>query len=306
MIHYFRTVNDELIRTETMEKGDWARMISPSEEELLQVSEAAGIALDFLKYPLDDEERPRVELEDNQMLIIIDVPVIKEGKVIYDTIPLGIIMTSTNIVTVCLQDLDIINDFVLGKVKGLATFKKTRFVFQLMQKTTFLYLKYLREINRKSDEIESGLHKSMRNKELIKLLDLEKSLVYFSTSLRSNGKVMERLLRTMKLYDEDEALLEDVIIENKQAIEMSDIYSNILTSTMGAFASIISNNLNMVMKFLAAITIVVSMPTMVSSFFGMNVALPFQNSPHGFLIVLAISLSLSGISIFFLNRKNMF
>jgi len=270
------------------------------------VAAATGIAMDFLRYPLDDEERPRVELEENQMLIIIDVPVIKAGKVIYDTIPLGIIITNTNIVTVCLQDLEMVNDFVLGRVKGMATFKKTRFVFQLMQKTTVLYLRYLREINRKSDEIESGLHKSMRNKELIKLLDLEKSLVYFSTSLRSNGKVMERLLRTMKLYEEDEDLLEDVIIENKQAIEMADIYSNILTSTMGAFASIISNNLNMVMKFLAAVTIVVSMPTMVSSFFGMNVALPFQDHAHGFLIILLISLGLCAVSGYFLHRKNMF
>ncbi|MDD2497236.1 MAG: magnesium transporter CorA family protein [Desulfitobacteriaceae bacterium] len=306
MINIYRTVNDELVQLQSPEKGAWINITNPSEEELQHAAAMTGIFYDFLKYPLDDEERPRVEIEDNQLLIIISVPIIYQASVMYDTIPLGIIITNDYITTVSLQNIDIITAFSQGKVKGMATYKKTRFVFQLMQKASILFLNYLREINKKTDEIELELHKSMRNQELIRLLDLEKSLVYFSTSLRSNEKVMEKLLRTLKMYEEDHDLLEDVIIENKQAIEMADIYSNILSSTMASFASIISNNLNIVLKFLAAITIVVSLPTMVASFFGMNVALPFESSPHGFLIVLGMSLALSGLSIWYLIKRNMF
>jgi magnesium transporter len=226
----------------------------------------------------------------------------------YDTIPLGIVITEDHIVTTCLEDLSILHDFSQGKVKGLATFKKTRFVFQILYKNASLYLKYLREINKKTNEIELELHKSMRNQELIRLLNLEKSLVYFTTSLRSNELVMEKLLRskTIKMYEEDQDLLEDVIIENKQAIEMADIYSNILSGMMDAFASIISNNLNIVMKFLAAITIVLALPTMVASFFGMNVPVPFQESPHGFVIAVGISTLLSAFGVMYLAKKDMF
>jgi magnesium transporter len=306
VINIYLSVNDELVQIKSPEKGAWINIINPSEEELEHAAAITGIFYDFLKYPLDDEERPRVEIEDNQLLIILNVPIIYQASVMYDTIPLGIIITNDYITTICLQNIDIVTDFAKGKVKGMATYKKTRFVFQLMQKASILYLKYLREINKKTDEIELKLHKSMRNQELISLLDLEKSLVYFSTSLRSNEKVMEKLLRTLKMYEEDHDLLEDVIIENKQAIEMADIYSNILSSTMSSFASIISNNLTIVMKFLAAITIVVSLPTMVASFFGMNVSLPFENTPHGFLIVLGISTALSGLSIWYLIKRNVF
>ncbi|ATW26980.1 magnesium transporter CorA family protein [Candidatus Formimonas warabiya] len=309
MLKIYLTKNDEIISTDEMEKGSWIHLINPSEEELHRVTESTGITYDFLKYPLDDEERPRVEVEDNnQVLIIVNVPTIQQKDVMYDTIPLGIVLTEDYFVTVCLQHIDFLKEFSQGKVKGLATFKKTRFVFQIMHRAASLYLKYLREINKKTDEIESELQKSMRNKELIRLLDLEKSLVYFTTSLRSNEKVMEKLLRgkALKMYEEDQDLLEDVIVENKQAIEMADIYSNILSGMMDAFASIISNNVNIVMKFLTAVTIVVALPTMVASFFGMNVDLPFQNSAYGFFIVLGISLILSVLSIMYLTKRNMF
>jgi len=308
MLNFYNSFNEEIINTPTFEKGTWINLVCPSDEELQYVSEIASINYDFLKYPLDDEERPRVETEENQVLIIVNVPITQQKDVIYDTFPLGIVLTEDCIITVCLREIDILREFFQGKIKGLATYKKTRFVFQIMQKTATLYLKYLREINKKTDEIELELHKSMRNKELIRLLDLEKSLVYFTTSLRSNERVMEKLLRskTIKMYDEDQDLLEDVIVENKQAIEMADIYSNILSGMMDAFASIISNNLNIVMKFLAAITIVMAIPTMVASFFGMNVPVPFQNSSHGFFIVLCISLILSALSIFYFFRRNMF
>lgn len=310
MLKIYLTSNGTLLTPDSLTKGAWINLVNPTEHELAHVAASTGIFSDFLRYPLDDEERPRLEIEDNQTLIILNVPTVfkEDGSTAYDTMPLGIIITEDYLVTVCLQDLDILRDFSQGKVRSMATFKKTRFVFQVMQKTAVLYLKYLRDINKKTDEIELELHKSMRNKELIRLLEFEKSLVYFSTSLRSNETVMEKILnaKTLKMYEEDHDLLEDVIVENKQAIEMADIYTNILSSMMDAFASIISNNLNIVMKFLASITIVVSLPTMVASFFGMNVDLPFQHSPSGFAIILCISLGLSLFSILYLKKRNIF
>ncbi|MGI6711924.1 MAG: magnesium transporter CorA family protein [Bacillota bacterium] len=308
MLEILHTVDGEIINVENPVKGTWINLISPGEEEISEVTRKTGINCDFLKYPLDDEERARVEVEDNQVLIIVSVPIIQQNDEIYDTIPLGIIITEDIITTVCLKEIELLKKFSQGRVKGMATFKKTRFVFQIMHRIAALYHKYLREINKKTNEIEFELQKSMRNKELIRLLELEKSLVYFTTSLRSNERVMEKLLRSkiIKMYEEDEDLLEDVIVENKQAIEMADIYSNILSGMMDAFASIISNNLNIVMKFLAVITIVMAIPTMIASFFGMNLTLPFQNSPYGFLLVLCISAVFCFFSVIYLIRKNMF
>jgi len=309
MLKAYKSISeDEIIEVQSFEKGTWINLVNPSEEEIKIVSEQTGIYIELIRYPLDEEERPHIEFEDNQLLILINIPVIRPRNVVYETIPLGIIVTEDHIVTVCLEEVDIIKDFCLKKVKGFATFKRTRFVFQILFKTAAMYLKYLREIDKKTDEIELELHKSMKNQELIKLLNLEKSLVYFTTSLRSNEIVMEKLLRgkLIKMYEEDQDLLEDVIVENKQAIEMANIYSNILSGMMDAFASLISNNLNIVMKFLAAVTIVLALPTMVASFFGMNVALPFQESPYGFVIIVLLSVALSGSAIVYLVKKDMF
>jgi magnesium transporter len=305
---YKSLTEDELIQTEEIEKGAWINLVNPSEEEIQLVVANTGIYCEIIKYPLDEEERPHIELEENQLLIVINVPLVQQKDVMYDTIPLGIIVTDDFIVTVCLMEVDFLQELYARKTKGFATYKKTRFVFQLLYKNATMYLKYLRDIDRRSTEIEIELHKSMRNKELISLMNLEKSLVYFSTSLRSNETVLEKLLRgkLIKMYEEDEDLLEDVIIENKQAIEMANIYSNILSGTMDAFASIISNNLNIVMKFLAAVTIVLALPTMVASFFGMNVSLPFENFPYGFVIVILISVLLSVSAIMYLAKKDMF
>jgi magnesium transporter len=170
------------------------------------------------------------------------------------------------------------------------------------------FLRYLRYIDKKTDDVEKQLHKSMKNKELFKLLDLAKSLVYFTTSLKSNETVLEKLLRGryLKMYEEDQDLLEDVIIENKQALEMANIHSSILSGMMDAFASVISNNLNIVMKFLTSVTIVMAIPTMVSSLFGMNVALPMQNNPLAFLYLVLISLGVSAGAVYYLYKKQMF
>lgn len=291
-------------------EGSWISLIHPTAAELVQISREHKIDLDHLKAPLDEEERSRIEVEDDYTLIIVDIPVTEERKEkeYFLTIPCGIILTNEVIITVCLMETPVLMDFRDGRVRNFWTFKRTRFILQILYRNASLYLQYLRSIDKKSDEVEKQLHISTKNQELIELLELEKSLVYFSTSLRGNELVLEKLLKIEKIkqYPEDEELLDDVIIENKQAIEMSDIYSNILSGTMDAYASVISNNLNIVMKILAVITIVMSIPTMIASFWGMNVPVPLSGSPNGFAILVIASLILTVIGGIILGKKKMF
>ena len=307
MLAIYRTVDNLLHRVDEAEKGDWINLTNPTEAEILATADETGIYEEFLRYPLDDEELPRVESEDDQIMIIINVPVICEAEVVYETMPLGIILNDDYIVTVCLEDMALPQYISNHRVKGLATFKKTRFIFQLLQLETNLYLKYLRDINRRHENIERQLHRTLKNQELMQLLNLEKSLVYFTTSLRSNDKVMEKLMRTkaLRMYEEDRDLLDDVMIENKQAIEMADIYSNISSSTMDAFASIISNNLNIVMKFLAGITIILSVPTMITGFFGMNLPIPFADNPWMTLGVFLLCVGACAFLYRWMTKRNM-
>ena len=309
MIFIYHTLDHKLVCPDHIEKDCWINLVNPTEAELRQVSQETGLDYDFLKYPLDDEEIPRVEMEEEQSMIIVHAPITMDDDVIYDTIPLGIITNDDYIVTVCLEDLDLLEEFLNTRVKGMATFKKTRLIFHMLNRKTMLFLKYLRDINRRTEEMEHQLSRSMRNKDLLYLMNLQKSLVYFSTSLRYNAKVMNRLLRgkTIKMYEEDEDLLEDVIIENSQAIEMVEIYSNITTSTMNAFSSLLSNNLSMTMKLLTAITIILALPTMISGFFGMNVPVPLTGfGSFGFYIILGICFTVCIISIIWLKKKDMF
>ncbi len=311
MLFVYQTIDDKLTCLDTIEKGCWINLVNPTEAELHRVVESTGIDYDFIKYPLDDEEIPRVETEEEQILIIIHAPIITDDDVIYDTIPLGMVLNDDYIITVCLRDLNLFEELQGNRGKGIATFKKTRFTFQVIQRKTTLFLRYLRDINRRMEERENELHRTMKNKDLIYLLNLQKSLVYFSTSLRYNSKVMNRLVRgkTIKMYEEDEDLLEDVIIENTQAIEMADIYSNITGSSMNSFASLISNNLSSVMKFLTAITIILAIPTMISGFWGMNVAVPLGTeggSLLGFLCIVLFALLISLITILALKKRDMF
>lgn len=291
-------------------EGSWISLIHPTAAELVQVSREYKIDLDHLKAPLDEEERSRIEVEDDYTLIIVDIPVTEERKEkeYFLTIPCGIILTNEVIITVCLMETPVLMDFRDGRVRNFWTFKRTRFILQILYRNASLYLQYLRSIDKKSDEVEKQLHISTKNQELIELLELEKSLVYFSTSLRGNELVLEKLLKIEKIkqYPEDEELLDDVIIENKQAIEMSDIYSNILSGTMDAYASVISNNLNIVMKVLAVITIVMSIPTMIASFWGMNVPVPLSGSANGFAVLVIASLILTVIGGIILGKKKMF
>lgn len=296
-----------------LSSGSWIALTNPTATEILEIANTYRIDPDDLRAPLDEEERSRIETEDYYTLILVDVPSIEErnDKDWYVTIPMGIITTEEVIITVCLEDTTVLNAFMDGRVRDFHTYMKTRFILQILYKNASLYLQYLRVIDKKSGVIGEKLHKSTKNRELIELLELEKSLVYFTTSLRSNEMVLEKLMRNerIKKYPEDTELLEDVIIENKQAIEMANIYSGILSGTTDAFASIISNNLNIVMKFLATITIVMSIPTMVASFYGMNVStrgMPFAESPHGFSIVLGLTLALTLVVAWIFSKKDLF
>ncbi|MCX7921957.1 MAG: magnesium transporter CorA family protein [Clostridia bacterium] len=311
MLEIFKTVNEELSRLQHFEEGIWVNLTNPTEDEITKVSNGLKIDIEYLKAALDEEERARIEYENGQTLIIVDIPIIeKEGNSnVYTTIPLGIIIIKDGIVTVCLKENTLIKDFINKRIKSFYTYYKNRFILQLLYKNASQYLQYLRHIDKISNRIEQDLHKSMKNKELIQLLKLEKSLVYFSTSLKSNELVLEKMLKLeyIKKYPDDTDLLEDVIIENKQAIEMANIYSSILSGTMDAFASVISNNVNIVMKFLTSVTIVMAIPTMVASFYGMNVKeIPFAHHPHAFFIVIMISLTLAALSVYFLAKKKMF
>ena len=314
MMKIYRTDEQGLfMETTKLEKGCWINLINPTLQEINTLCNSIGVLEEFLRYPLDQEERARIDAEDDQTLIVIDLPIVeKEENNMggFSTIPLGMIVVRDDyFITVSTQDNPIIREFVDCKVKGFFTFKKTRFILQILYKIATYYLTYLKYINRETDKAEHKLQKSMRNQELVKLLELEKSLIYFTTSLKSNEVVMEKLMRSkcIKMYEEDEDILEDAIVENRQAIEMGTIYRDILGGTMDAYASIISNNLNIVMKFLASVTIVLSIPTIVSGLWGMNVeGLPFATGPYGFWIVLVVVVAISFTAWLLLKKKDMF
>lgn len=297
-------------------KGSWINLTNPSESEIKKVCENVKIQEDFIRDALDFEEKARIDKEDDDgtILFVVDVPIIEkneeaEGNEIYSTMPLGMIVVRDDFfITVSLRKNKIIEDFEKRKIRNFETYKKSKLIFQILYLNSSYYLSYLKQINKETEIAEYILKNSMKNKELLKLLSLEKSLVYFTTSLKSNELVMEKTLRgkIIKLYDEDEDILEDAITENKQAIEMANIYRDILNGTMDAYASIISNNLNGVMKFLTSVTIVLAVPTMISSFWGMNVGLPFQNSAVGFPVMIFISVILTLLVTWWLKKKDMF
>ena len=275
MINIYNTnlQTQQLEEINKIQKGCWINLVSPSDNEIIQVCRELKISADYIKDSLDYEEKARIDTEedDGTVLFVIDVPTIeKESESYsYSTMPLGIIIVRDDyIITVSLRKSIVIEKFIKSKVKSFVTYMKSRFLFQIMLENASSYLTYLKRINKETEIAESTLKHSMKNRELLKMLSLEKSLVYFTTSIKSNEVVMEKTLRGkfIKLYEDDEDILEDAIIENKQAIEMGKIYSDILNGTMDAYASIISNNLNGVMKFLTSITIVLAIPSMVSSF----------------------------------------
>lgn len=298
--------NQLMNEVQEMQKGDWINLVNPTPEEIRRVSEQTGIDGDFIRYPLDDEELARVESDDGQILIIVNVPITTNAAVIYDTVPLGIVLNDEYIVTVSLTDLQLYRNFAGGRIKSAATFKKTRLILQILQLQTNIYLRSLRDINRRYEALEVRLRQTMSNEDLNGLLNLQKSLVYFTTSLRANDKVMEKLFRTrtIRMYEEDRDLLDDVIIENKQAVEMADIYTTILKNSMDALASISNNNLSKVMNFLTVITLMVAVPTFITSFFGMNLPMPLSDNPLMTLAVLAACFIGGGVCYWLLRHMN--
>ena len=317
MIQVYKHSNGHLednISLASAEKGSWIHVVNPDSEDLQLVSMVTEIPTDVLKTALDTEERSHVEIEDNYIFVVINIPIILETDS-YDTLPLGIFITPDFIITLCIQETEVMRAFTENKYPLFYTFKKTRFLFQILYRSATLFLRYLMQINRRTDDIEEILRHSMRNKEFFLLLELQKSLTYFTSALRSNGIVMERLMRLrrntslhhlIKMYEEDEDLLEDVIIENKQAIEMVEMYSNILMNMSDTFASIISNNLNLVMKFLASITIMLAVPTIIFSLWGINVTVPFQDTADGFYYVVGIAMCCTIVAVIMLWRKDLF
>lgn len=306
MITFYKNTENGLAVLPEPVENCWVNVVDPTPEEQARLVDM-GIPLDYILYPLDLDERARTEREDGDLLIIMRIPLFqgKEADIPYITIPLGIILTAKYIVTVCRNNNQIFHDLISGRIRNLSTGKRYRFVLRLLLAVATMYLNYLREITKAVDALEDQLQLSTRNKEVYGLLRYQKSLTYFTTALKSNELMVERLQRSrlFNQYPEDEDLLDDVITENQQAIEMTNITSNILSGMMDAFASIISNNLNTVMKFLASVTIIVNLPAVFASFYGMNVKLPFMSSPWAFWIILAVSMTITfGVGYVFAKR----
>ena len=293
--------------------GSWFSLINPTEEEIKQVSLVLGLEEDFLRNSLDLDERSRIEIEDGNVLIITNLPIMTDDGS-FDTLPMGIIYTPTSIMTVCSKDNNILSSFNEKTSYSFDTRNKTEFMLKILYRSVKFYLKYLDVINRTTENIETELQKATNNKALFQLMEIQKTLVYFSTALKDNDIVLQKILRMtnsnsmnyIKTTEEDLDLLEDVIIDTRQAIEMVDMHRMILEAMMEGFASIINNNLNLVMKFLAAITIIMSIPTMIGGLWGMNVKVPYGNNPYGFLIVVALSVITSIAVVFYFRKKGMF
>ena len=309
MLNFYKTIDNRVKEIAQAEDGCWICAVCPTEPEVRYLVDTVGLEQDFVRAALDEEESSRVESEDDQTLVIVDVPTAEkqdeDKTVVYSTMPMAIISNEKMITTVCLRENAVINEIRQGLVKNIKTHMRTRFLLTILLRIATRFLQYLKQIDKISYTTENLLHKTMRNQELIQILGLEKSLVYFSTSLKSNEVTLEKILRgrIIKLYEEDEDLLEDVIIEVKQAIEMCSIYSNVLSNTMDAFASIISNNLNIVMKVLTAVTILIEIPNTIFGLYGMNVSgLPFPT----FWVSILVATVLVMISALILWKKDMF
>ncbi|MGL4656024.1 MAG: magnesium transporter CorA family protein [Sarcina sp.] len=312
MIQIFKTQDDSINTLKsitTLEHGSWINLISPSEEELVLISKKTTVSLEMLKAALDDEEISRIDKEDDNTLFVVDIPFTEteENTLTYDTYPLGIIHNKNYLITVCLKNSKILSDFSHKKIKSFSTMKKNRFTLQILHRIYAYYLIYLRQIEQKSSLIEEKLYKSMKNRELTQLHSLKKSLVYFAASLKSTQITLERIQRSHMLKDdiEDEKMLEDILIENQQAVEMTNIYTRILSGAIMFSSSIISNNFNRVAKILTSLTTICSLYTVATGIYGMNVSLPFEDAKYAFMIVMGITTFIALISLYILDKNNL-
>ena len=301
-----------MTRADEIEEGTWICLTAPSQEEIREVAATLDIEPADVQAALDPEESARISLEDGYTVIIVDIPLKVDGAAegVYTTIPLGILLTQTTITTVCSVDTPVLSDFASCRVRGFSTKKKMRFVYQILYRTATIYQTNLRIIDKRRTEIEERIGQHTEDVDLIDLHELESTLVYFATSLRANGVVLDRLTRYKRLeqYPEDTELLGDVIVENQQAIEMTSIYRDIINGTRELMSSVIDNRLNNVMKYLTSITIVMAIPTVISGIYGMNVDerwMPFANTPHGFLLICVLTLLICIITMLILRKKKM-
>jgi magnesium transporter len=312
LIQYFKNINGQTIEIDKPENGIWVNLVPPfKEEEFLELSDLLEIPIEFLRDSLDIDERPRYEIEDNVRFIVIKTPTennsFNDSDAFYITIPICIILTHNHIVTVNSFDNGAIKKF-LNSFQKRHPDKRSMMVMKVFEKVVQNFMEYLKEINHNRNLFEQKLYDSNRNEELLNLMRIQKSLVYFVTALRSNELMMLKMERTnfLGLNEEEREFLSDLIVDTSQALEMANIYTNILSSTMDAFASIISNNLNNVMKRLTSITIILSLPVMVASIYGMNVEIPFAHSQHAFYIPIILSMSVSVIIAWYFMKKKWF
>ena len=279
MVKYFLTGEGAIRQVDSFEKRCWIDMINPSDDECDEISSLTGVPEDMIKAALDDNERARTEFDDGCSLFVVDCPLIEEseGGDSYTTLPLALIYNDKCVITVCLKGNTVLKDFITGR-EAAFTENPLHFVLSFMLGNAKRFLYCLKQIDRKTRRIQSEMGKTMRNSEIIQLLDLQNSLVYFSTSLNSNARVHEKLYKVEGVATREEMLdlYEDVIIEAKQAVETCNIYKNILSVTMDAYGSVISNNANDTMRKLTIITIILAIPTMIAGFWGMNMTVPFQ------------------------------
>ncbi len=312
MLTIYQWVNGSLREVVTPDGPCWVNLADPTSEEILRVQTLTGVTREFLSDPLDRDERPRLDVDDDgTVLIVVHVPYHEPNENLhpFNTLPLGVVHTANAVITVCNRPTPIAASFLDQIRRVCPPEQKFRFTFHLLWHAAILYLRYLRDIRQRADLVEQELHETISNEGLIRLLNIEKSLVYFTTSLKADDILLSRIRTTRQLdIDEDDLdVLEDVRVEYQQALEMASIHSNILTGTLDAFASIISNNLNNVMKFLTSMTIVLTVPMLLASVFGMNTWLPFAKSgPFGFLAIVGVALLLVAVTVIFFSRKRFF
>jgi magnesium transporter len=306
MISIRNNEGSRLVEVQEASKYSWIDARRPSREELDSLERDYRINPEHIQDIMDSDEQARIEKEDEYTLLIVRLPVFDaRSEIAYYTLPCGILLFPDRVLTICQADCEPLQELCRGKEKGLDLRNKSAFVLHLLGRAAIVYLRYLKEINRRNSAIEADLQRSVKNYELTQLLSMEKSLVFFTTSLKSNEILLEKLQATKAMrFKEDEAeLLEDVLTDNKQAIEMANIYSDILSGMMDAFASVISNNLNIQMKRLTIISIVLMIPTLVVSIFGMNVKVPLEDNPHAFAIIVSICVLAGLFGAFFLTGK---
>ncbi len=306
MIRYWKKDGATLSAVDGPGKGVWIDVREASRDDLVVLEKEYGVLPEHLQDLLDVDERSRIEKEDDYTMVILRLPMYDPRfEVEYFTAPVGIIMFKDRVVTVCATDCEALQDLSSGKVRDFSTANKSAFILRLMGRAAILYLRYLKDLNRRTALVERELQRSVKNNELVQLLAISNSLVFFTTSLRSDELVLEKLAKSgvVRFKEDESELLEDVATDFRQAIEMANIYSDILSGMMDAYASVISNNLNMVMKRLTIVSIAFMVPTLIASLFGMNVSLPFMHEPRVFWWILGACLTAGTAAALFLRDR---